>query len=161
MKRLLFNISAGLLVCMPSMAQVTVTTERIGSGTSTSGVFAFVTIPPNSSTDIANGKLFTVLAGTPASGGPISNLTNGLAQKNQDSVAESFFAIGNTANGTEKIRVQIDLEVPHLLTQINTYSWHANSRAAQSYRVYGANAPQTARPTLQQRPFRIMQLSAL
>lgn len=141
MKRLLFNISASFLVCIPSMAQVTVTTERIGSGTSTSGVFGFLTIPPNSSTDVANGKLFAVLAGTPATGGPISNLTNGPAQTNQDSVAESFFAIGNVANGTEKIRVQIDLEVPHLLTQINTYSWHANSRAAQAYRVYGAKSP--------------------
>jgi hypothetical protein len=125
-------------------AQVTVTTNRVGTNPSTTGTFMFPpnTVPSNSSLDLANGKTFTVLAGAANAAGSISNLTNGLAQKNQDSVAESFFAADNN-NG---IRIQMDLETLHNIERISTYTWHTNSRASQSYRVYGANSPNNSSP---------------
>jgi hypothetical protein len=118
--------TALILAAAPAPAEVTVTSERRASAYPTDGTFLFTDVPSNSSTDLANGRTFTVLAGTQHASGPISNLTNGKAQTNQDSVAESFFA-----NGTDNIRIQLDLGSATQLAQINSYSWHANARAPQ------------------------------
>lgn len=123
-------------------ADITVTSERRIDSLPTDGTFVFTEVPSNSSTDLANGKPFVVLDGIPSSASaPISALTDGPAQTNSDSVAESFFA-----NGTSNIRVQLDLGSVNALEQINSYSWHQNARAPQIYRVYGATSPANNAP---------------
>lgn len=139
-------VATAVLASFTSLrAQIVVTTARATTNSDT-GTFVFPanTVPSNSATDLVNGKAFTVLAGTPNASGPISNLTNGIAQLNADSPPQSFFTNDNLS--TSVIRVQIDLATLHNIERISTYSWHANSRAAQFYRVYGANSPINSSP---------------
>ncbi len=125
-------------------AQVSVTTEvDFGTARETNGTFVFSTVPSNSSTDLAHGLTFAVLAGSPhKASGPIKVLTDGPAQKNWDHVSASFFATDDTTN----IRIQVKLKTIHDIGQINTYSWHRNSRSRQQYRVYAALAPGNSAP---------------
>ncbi len=125
-------------------AQTTVTTEvDFGVDRETNGTFVFSTVPSNSSTDLAHGLTVAVLAGSPhTASGPIKVLTDGPAQKNWDSVPESFFAADTSTN----IRIQIKLTNIQGIGEINTYSWHRNSRSRQQYRVYTALAPSNSAP---------------
>lgn len=126
------------------VAQVAVNTEvDFGLDRETTGTFVFATVPSNSSSDLANGLTFDVLAGSPnPASGAIAVLTDGGAQTNFDSVPESFFATDNSTN----IRIQVKLQTIHEIGQINTFSWHRNSRSRQQYRVYVALAPTNAAP---------------
>ena len=118
-------------------------TAPLGAARETSGTFVFANVPSNSSTDLANGLTFAVLAGNPhRASGPIKVLSDGLAQRNWDSVPESFFATDDTTN----IRIQVKLSTIHDIGEINTYSWHRNSRSRQQYRVYAALAPSNNAP---------------
>ncbi|MEE2886565.1 MAG: hypothetical protein VX951_03950 [Planctomycetota bacterium] len=138
-------VLASLAILLPSVsAQVLVTTEvDYGSDRETNGTFVFATVPSNSSTDLANGLTFKVLAGSPhGASGPISVLTDGSAQKNWDSVPESFF----TTDDTTHIRIQVQFASVYDIGQINTFSWHRNSRSRQQYRVYTALAPSNNAP---------------
>ena len=120
----------GLTLTTSLAGQITVTAERdYGTDRETTGTFVFDTVPSNSSADLAQGLTFAVLAGKPnRNSGPISVLTDGGAQKNWDSVPESFFATDDNTN----IRLQVKLRAPQRLCQINVYSWHRNSRAGTS-----------------------------
>lgn len=140
------TIGAILAGSFPATAQITVRTERRATNFPTSGFFQFTNIPTNSASDLAHGKSFTIVAGTQSASSSLASLTDGPAQTGPDMPAQSFFAIGNTNNGTEKIRIRMDLEVQHDIGRISSYSWHANSRAPQSYRVYGASFPANSAP---------------
>ena len=120
-----------------------------GADREVEGIFVFDTVPSNSSTDFANGKTFTVLDGSSHDvSGTIDHLTDGLGQTNGDSCcgpdSESFFAGPAGAEGN--LRIQLDLEVSVLIAEINSYSWHNNSRAPQIYNVYGAINPNNNAP---------------
>ena len=138
-------VLASLAILLPSVAaQVSVTTEvDYGADREATGTFVFDTVPSNSSTDLANGLTFKVLDGSPhAASGPISVLTDGSAQMNWDSVPESFF----TTDDTTHIRIQVGFASVQNIGQINTFSWHRNSRSRQQYRVYTALAPSNNAP---------------
>lgn len=110
-----------------------------GNGTETGRVFSFAEVPSNSSSDFAdqtNGMAFVLLAGTSNAAGSLGALNDGLAQRDNDEPADSFFATDNN-----KARVQVDLGATMLINQINTYSRHIGSRIPQDYKVYGAIAP--------------------
>lgn len=95
------------------------------------GIFNFATVPSNSSSDTANGLVFTVLAGVVNGGAAnASRLTNGVAQTTNDQPASTFFF-----NDNNRGRIQVDLGQNLSITQINTYSWHNGSRTPQVYRV--------------------------
>ncbi|MDG2401441.1 MAG: hypothetical protein P8M04_12805 [Akkermansiaceae bacterium] len=120
-----------------------------GADRETDGTFVFDTIPSNSSTDFANGKTFTVLDGSSHDvSGTIDHLTDGLGQTNGDSCcgpdSESFFA--GPTGAEDNLRIQLDLEVNVPIAEINSYSWHNNSRAPQIYNVYGAINPNNNAP---------------
>ena len=92
-------------------------------------------------TDAANGLTFDVLAGSPHAASPtIAKLTDGPAQTNSDHLAESWL----TTDDFVGARIQVDLLSTISIAQINTYSWHANTRAPQIYNVYGALSPSNA-----------------
>lgn len=115
-----------------------------GNGTETGRVFSFASVPSNSSSDFAdqtNGKAFVLLAGTSNAAGSLGDLNDGLAQRDDDEPADSFFATDNN-----KARVQVDLGATMLIDQINTYSRHTGSRIPQDYKVYGATAPTNIAP---------------
>lgn len=133
-----------LLTTNAAHAQITVTKEvDYGVDRETTGTFVFATVPSNSSTDVAHGKAFKVLAGSPHSASaPIAKLNDGPAQRNWDSVPESFFA----ADDATGLRIQVDLVTVEILAEINTFSWHRNSRSPQIYKVYGALAPSNNAP---------------
>ena len=136
-------------ICSRAIAADAIFELDAGADRETDGVFVFDTVPSNSSTDFANGKTFTVLDGSSHDvSGTIDHLTDGLGQTNGDSCcgpdSESFFA--GPAGAEDNLRIQLDLEVNVPIAEINSYSWHNNSRAPQIYNVYGAINPKNNAP---------------
>lgn len=145
-------LSLLLTSALAAQTTATVLIERdYNTDRETNGTFVFDTVPSNSSKDLAQGRSFAILAGSAnRNSGPISVLTDGTAQKNWDSVPESFFATDDNTN----IRLQVKLAAPQRLCQINVFSWHRNSRAGQDIKIYGALAPTNNAPNYTAAAFR-------
>jgi len=68
---------------------------------------------------------------------PVSALTDGLWQLNNDQPGRSVFG----SDGGTKYRVSIDLTAIYSISEIDSFSWHTGSRAPQHYVVWGAASP--------------------
>ncbi len=149
--------AASLMLAGASVAgAATISMNRDAGGASgameTTGTFIFSdspVIPSNSNADLANGKSFTSLFGTPNGNGNLANLTNGVAQTGQDQPASSFYYNDNSDG-----RLRLDLGAAYVISSINTYSWHTGTRAPQNYDVFGALAPTNSSPNAAAAAFR-------
>ncbi len=98
--------------------------------------FRFEKLPGPSRNDAATEAAFIVIdGGGDRNGGPLDRLHDGKVPTEQDQPAENFFF----AAGTEGGRLRIDLGQVIDLAQVNTYSWHPNTRGPQVYTVYLAD----------------------
>ncbi len=98
-----------------------------------SGTYASNPVPTNSSTDLANGILPTILSGT-LSGGSLTNLTDGPAQTNDNDA-------GASAWSDSPITFRIDLGSDKAIAQFNSYTWQSGiGRAQQTYTLLAAPA---------------------
>ena len=124
-----------LVAGAPASAAIMVISERDGDadGLETNGTFVFDTVPSNSSTDLANGILPT-LVGALNNSSSLANLTNGPAQLAlANNISES-----TVANNGASPRFIIDLGSVKAVKEFNTYSAHSGERAAQKYTLYVA-----------------------
>ncbi|HEY3861318.1 MAG TPA: basic secretory protein-like protein [Verrucomicrobiae bacterium] len=134
MKNALF---CGVLAAMAALAtnarcEITVHTAHNESGDA-SADFKFKGVPRPAKNGTA-GK-FTIVAGeVDDAGGGLEKLNDGHLPGEEDDPAENFFFNAGTPGG----RLKLDLNQSKPIRQINTYSWHANTRAPQVYKVYGA-----------------------
>lgn len=151
-KMLLCALAA--IAASSSQAAVIITGASVTSSPSTSGYFNFSSadstyassgnytsnpVPTNSSTDLAEGILPTILSGS-LSGGSLSNLTNGSAQTNDNDAGASAFS-------DSPITFRIDLGSDKAIAQFNSYTWQAGiGRAQQTYTLLAA-ASSVADPT--------------
>lgn len=113
-------------------------TERYGGGLGFSSEHSnFANIPRISTNDLATTATLTLLVGTPHGlSGPLSKLTDGLGQTGTDDPANSFFLSGaNNPYG----RILLDLGAIDRVTQVNTYSWHTDTRAHQAYELFASD----------------------
>jgi hypothetical protein len=103
-------------------------------------------VPPPSSDDAATNATFTIVDGTPPKiANALNNLHDGRNANGEDDRRNNFlFAIG-TLEG----RIAIDLKREVSIANINTYSWHKDSRGPQVYTVYGSDA---AAPSFNPKP---------
>jgi hypothetical protein len=102
--------------------------------------FKFKDVPAPAKVSAATAAKFRVVDGEKDdAGGDLDVLHDGKLPTEADLPAANFFF----NQGTEGGRLCIDLGVPTDVKQINTYSWHPDTRAPQVYTLYGAegNAP--------------------
>jgi Peptidase of plants and bacteria len=124
---------AALLALQPlSHAQVRVVAEQ--SATSTD--FTFKSVPAPANNDAATKAQFTLVDGQrDGNGGELAVLHDGRVPTEEDQPSENFFFRAGTDGG----RIQIDLGSAISVKQVGTCSWHANTRASQVYKLYGAD----------------------
>ncbi|HRZ92898.1 MAG TPA: hypothetical protein P5022_08325, partial [Candidatus Paceibacterota bacterium] len=95
--------------------------------------FRFREAPPPARNDAATDARFALVRGrADPNGGPLSVLHDGQVPREEDEPARNFFCAAGTAGG----RLWIDLGRPVDIQQVNTYSWHPNTRGPQVYTLY-------------------------
>jgi hypothetical protein len=95
----------------------------------------FAKVPPPSNADAATSATFTLIDGRRDRAGGLEFLHDGAMQPNEDAPMQSFFLMP----GTLGARLRVDLGRPVAVAQVNTYSWHKDTRAAQVYAVWGSD----------------------
>jgi len=124
-----------LIVVSASLAQTTVVSERTGNDTA-SWEFAFKTVPAPSKSDVGGKAKFVIVDGTrDRNGGDVEKLGNGRVPTEEDQPGENFFFAQNTDGG----RILVDLGSVISIKQVNTYSWHPNTRGPQVYKLYASD----------------------
>jgi hypothetical protein len=115
-------------------AGVQVISERNEPGTATSK-FKFKKIPSPSRTDAAANASFSIIGSRQdPNGAGVRVLHDGQAPGNNDEPSANFFFTQGAKGG----RILLDLGKPTAVKQINTYSWHSQSRGPQVYKLYAA-----------------------
>ncbi len=112
--------------------QVKVTVDHNPNATAT-GAFKFKNVPSPAKDDAAaKAKLLLVEGEADGNGADLSALTDGVLPTEEDQPASNFFWDAGTGGG----RFQMDLGSIIEIAQVNTYSWHPNTRGPQVYRLW-------------------------
>ena len=106
------------------------------SAAAATGQFKLRVVPSPSDADAAAKAKISIVAGRrDQNGGDVDKLIDGTAPRDADQPAENFFFEAGTAGG----RLVMDLGSPTAIDQVNTYSWHTNTRAPQVYKLFGSD----------------------
>jgi uncharacterized protein (DUF2249 family) len=116
-------------------AEVKTVVERNRDGAAVAE-FKFEGIAAPSRTDAANQAKIAIVAGRQdRNGGDLSRLNDGWLPQSEDDPQRNFFF----AAGSEGGRIVLDLGEAIEIQQINTYSWHTNTRGPQVYKLYSGD----------------------
>jgi hypothetical protein len=127
-----YTIAAMFMLSLTTHAQVKVTIDHNPNTTATSA-FKFNHVPSPSKDDAATkAKLLLVEGEVDGNGAGLSALTDGALPTEEDQPAANFFWNAGTGGG----RLQIDLGSVIDIAQVNTYSWHPDTRGPQVYRLW-------------------------
>jgi len=97
--------------------------------------FKFANVPSPSQSDAAGKATFTVVDGQrDRNGGDVDKLHDGKIPTEDDQPAESLFFNAGTDGG----RILVDLGRIIAIKQVNTYSWHPDTRGPQVYTLYAS-----------------------
>jgi hypothetical protein len=130
---LLVAAVAGACILQPACcrAEVKVIFERSPEGSR----FQFDSVPAPSSNDAASHAVLKQVDGRrDPNSGRLEVLHDGRIPTDEDQPSQNFFFDAGTDGG----RLQMDLESVIEVRQINTFSWHTDSRAPQVYRLYAS-----------------------
>jgi len=132
-KILTLGASAVLLSTMISLGAIKVVMDHNEEGTP---AFKFKNVPVPSASDAASKAKFIIVDGEldPNSGG-LDKLNDGKLPTEEDEPSENFFFAENTDGG----RLLLDLGSAIDIKQVNTYSWHPNTRGPQVYKLYASD----------------------
>jgi hypothetical protein len=98
--------------------------------------FKFKSVPSPARADAAaKAQLMIVDADPDPNSGDISVLTDGLLPESEDQPRKNFFLSAGSGGG----RLRMDLSSVIEITQVNSYSWHSNSRGPQVYRLWASD----------------------
>jgi hypothetical protein len=98
--------------------------------------YRFKTVPGPSTNDAATTAKFTIVDGErDDNGGGLDKLNDGKLPSEEDQPLENFFFNAGTKGG----RVRADLGSVREIKQVNTYSWHSNTRAPQVYDLFASD----------------------
>jgi hypothetical protein len=141
------GVAAVLTATLVARAQVKTTVER-HQGPDATPEFKFKSIPAPCRGDAADRASWTIVDGdADDNGGGVEKLGDGRLPGEQDSPGENFFFAAGGAGG----RLMLDLggavaspvassgAFPIEVRQVNTYSWHADTRGPQVYKLYAAD----------------------
>jgi len=116
-------------------AQVKVVIDR-NAGTSATGDFKFKNAPsPVRQNAAVKAKLSLVVGKQDPNGGSLSVLTDGVLPTGDDEPSANFFFDAGSDGG----RILMDLGEAIEIAQVNTYSWHSNTRGPQVYNLYASD----------------------
>jgi len=134
MPRIGFGIWIILMPALCLRAQVKVTSARQSGGSAT-GAFKFKDVPSPSKDDAAaKAKLLLLDGEIDPNGADLSALVDGALPTEEDQPQANFFFDAGTGGG----RFRIDLGSAIDIAQVNTYSWHPNTRGPQVYRLWAS-----------------------
>jgi hypothetical protein len=130
-------VTVATLLLFPVVAQADVAMVIDHNvGEAATAQFKFKNVQSPARDDAAAKATLTLIAGTlDGSSAGISALTDGALPANQDQPVRNVFFKAGTWGG----RVRMDLGSAMQIAQINTYSWHSDSRAPQLYKVFAAD----------------------
>ncbi len=135
MKRLLAILLVTSSAAFSASAAVRITIDH-NRGAAATRQFKFARVPSPSKSDAAENAKVTLIAGSvDRSGGDLVALTDGALPVVEDEPGANLFFNSNTWGG----RFRIDLGAAVDVAQINTYSWHSDTRAPQLYYVYASD----------------------
>src|SRR5258706_3018024 len=98
--------------------------------------FKFATVPAPAKDDAAAKAKFTIVEGAKDdNGGDPDKLNDGKLPTEEDQPEQNFFFNAGTEGG----RLALDLGSAINIKQVNTYSWHPNTRGPQVYKLYAAD----------------------
>ena len=98
--------------------------------------FKFKNIPSPAKDDAAaNAKLTLIDGDLDAGAAGLSALVDGRLPSDEDEPAANVFFRAGSSGG----RFRMDFGTPLEIAQVNTYSWHPNSRGPQLYKLYAAD----------------------
>jgi hypothetical protein len=130
-----FPTATMLALALTTQAQVKVTFDHNPNSTATSA-FKFKNVPSPAKDDVgAKAKLLLVEGEADGNGADLSALIDGALPTEEDQPAANFFWNAGTGGG----RLQMDLGSAIEIAQINTYSWHPNTRGPQVYRLWASD----------------------
>ncbi len=121
-----------LIAVVPSYAAIKVMVDHNSNDLAISA-FKFKNTPVPSQGDAAKTAQFTLVDGSrDRNGGDLDKLHDDKLPTGEDRPGDNYFFAANTDGG----RISIDLGRPINVKQVNTYSWHPNSRGPQVYKLY-------------------------
>jgi hypothetical protein len=98
--------------------------------------FKFKNVPSPSKDDAAKpAKLILVDGEIDGNGADLVAVTDGALPTDEDEPAANFFFNAGTSGG----RFRFDLGKVNEVAQVNSYSWHPNTRGPQIYKLYGSD----------------------
>ena len=98
--------------------------------------FKFANVPVPSQSDAAGKATFAIIDGQrDRNGGDVDKLHDGKIPTEDDQPGENFFFSAGTDGG----RILVDLGSVIAVKQVNTYSWHPDTRGPQVYTLYAGD----------------------
>jgi hypothetical protein len=133
--RAALTTAALLTVMLAANAQVKITIDHNTNATATSA-FKFKNVPSPVKDDLgAKAKLLLLIGEIDPNGADLSALTDGALPTEEDQPTANFFFNAGTSGG----RFRMDLGSATEVAQVNTYSWHPNTRGPQVYILYASD----------------------
>ena len=124
-----------LSVALTAPAQVKVTVDH-NPGPNATPDFKFKNVPsPVKDNAATQAKLKLVVGAKDDSGADLSALTDGLLPTEQDQPAANFFFNAGSDGG----RFLMDLGTAIEIAQVNSYSWHPDTRGPQIYALFASD----------------------
>ncbi len=126
-------VVAVMVATLTSMSSAEITTIiDLHSNQDAAAGFVFKNVPAPSQSDAGQKATFTLVDGRrDRNGGDLDVLHDGKAPTEEDQPGTNFFLAGGG-------RVLVDLQKAIEVKQVNTYSWHPNTRGPQVYKLYAA-----------------------
>lgn len=129
------GVTVLVLTALTCLAEVKVTVNR-NEGDQATPQFKFKEVPAPAGDNAALKAKFTLVDGQrDENGAQLAALHDGKLPTEQDQPEANFFFTQNADGG----RIGVDIGAATDIKQINTYSWHTDTRAAQVYNVYGSD----------------------
>jgi hypothetical protein len=134
------NAAAKIVCCLVALLSVasraqepaTVTVDR-NTGSAATHDFKFARVPSPSTSDAgAKAKLKLVDGEMYSNAGSVSAINDGLLPRAEDEPGANLFFDAGTTGG----RFALDLGSVIEIAQVNSYSWHPNTRGPQVYTLY-------------------------
>jgi len=124
-----------LLAGLAAQAEIKTTVDH-NSNDQATPEFKFKNVPsPAAANAAAKAKLLLVEGEADGNGADVNALTDGVLPTEEDQPAANFFWNAGTGGG----RLQMDLGSLIEIAQVNTYSWHPDTRGPQVYRLWASD----------------------
>jgi hypothetical protein len=129
------TIVLALLAGLPARASIKITVDH-NDNEHAGPEFKFKNVPSPCTNNAATVARFIVVSGErDENGGEITVLQGAKLPSEEDEPSANFFFDAGTPGG----RFQVDLVRTISIKQVNTYSWHPNTRGPQIYKLYASD----------------------